>query len=88
MEKMLTLIDDYELGYVDIGFVEQGLVIHMAGLIEFDDADITRYLTDNEPFTMHLKISGHPFTMSSNLYKALEEACDFQFDQLLYRIEI
>lgn len=88
VNKVFTLIDTYGDGYLDIDVIQQGIVIHSLGLIEFKDEDITRYLEKDYPFNMTVKVGGHSFLIGNYFFKLLEENYDIDIARDVYRIMI
>lgn len=89
VNKYLTFIDTYNDGYVDIDIMQQGIIIHSLGLIEFKDSDITRYLEGKDAFlNMTVKINGHTFRFNSLFFKLLEKNYDIDIARDVYRIII
>ena len=86
VERVLDLIDAYKFGHVSIYIVQQGIIIHTLGLVEFKDSEITRYISSDCPFNMTVKIDGHDFIISSKILKLIEANYDVDIARDIYRL--
>lgn len=89
IEFVLNKLDKFNEGIVNnIWLYEQSMFIEPEGLIQFDDADLTRYFTTNDDFILNLYIDKYNFTISSNLYGLIELYYQLNLHELVYRVVI
>lgn len=89
IEFVLNKLDKFNEGVVNnIWLYEQSMFIEPEGLIQFDDADLTRYFTTNDDFILNLYIDKYNFTISSNLYGLIELYYQLNLHELVYRVVI
>ena len=89
IEFMLSRLDTWKDGVVtNVSLICQHDFIDSEGLIQFDDADLLRYFTTNDDFTMALYINGHKWSISSRLYFLIEQKCKLDLHELVYKISI
>lgn len=86
VERYLNVLDRYNDAYVLITLIQQGIVIHSYGLVEIKDADITKYLEDEETFNMTVKVHNHEFPLNSEFVRLLEENYGIDIANDIYRI--
>ena len=89
IELMLNRLDIWKEGIItNISLICQRTFIDSEGLIQFDDADLFRYFTTNDDFTMALYINGHKWSISSKLYFLIEQKYKLDLHELVYKISI
>ena len=89
IELMLNRLDVWKEGIItNISLICQRTFIDSEGLIQFDDADLFRYFTTNDDFTMALYINGHKWSISSKLYFLIEQKYKLDLHELVYKISI
>lgn len=87
IEKMLTLLDSSKSDCLIIYFYEQCEILD-SNTIQFNEADMVKYLTTGEDFNVSFYIGDHEFKISSRLLALLEYLYNFNFQDSLYRIDI
>ena len=89
IELILNRLDTWNDGIVtNISLICQNRFIDSEGVIQFDDADLVRYFTTNDDFTMALYINGHKWSISSKLYFLIEQKYKLDLHELVYKISI
>lgn len=88
LERYLNTLSIIENDIITFYFQELGDIVDYDYLLQFEESDVTRFLTTDDDFEMICYIGNHQFYISSNLYSLLEEIYNFNFHKNLYRIEI
>ena len=88
LERLFNTIDTYNLGKIDIEFIELHSIVEGDMILNIGELDITRYLTTDDNFQMNAWINRHHFYLSSSLYFLLEQEHQFNFHETFYKINI
>lgn len=88
IERVLSFLDKYKSGTVELVIIEQGMILEDTNIIQFDENDITRFFITDEYFDMKVYINNHEFKIPVSLYMLLEEIYHFDFHQNYFKIEI
>lgn len=87
--KYLSKIDESNNGILNnIWLIEQIIIPNRDNLIQFDEADLSRYFMSDETFMMNLYVGSHKFQISSKLYFLLENYYNLDLHLSSYRLEI
>jgi hypothetical protein len=86
IEKVLSIIDKFNYGIVSIYFFEQDEILYK-GTLQFDEADMVKYLTTDDDLMISFYVDDHKFEISSTLMTLLEIQYNFDFQQNVYRVD-
>lgn len=90
IERYLDKLDTWKDGVVGrIHLAEvKDFSVETEGILQFSDSDLLRYFTTKDVFKMTIYIGKHSFSVSSNLYTALEAKYGFDFHITSYKFII
>lgn len=88
IDLYLNKLDIFDANELNVEFEEIGIIFEGINIVYFNENDIVRYLTTDDDFNIRFIINGHEFSISSDLYWALENQFNFNFHKNSYKIHV
>lgn len=88
LDRYLNILDQYKREELTLYLYEIGEIWPDNDFIQFNEADMVRYLTTDDYFKLRFTFNGHEFTMDSNLYWLLENNYNLNFHKTWYCVSI
>lgn len=88
LEKVIDHLNKFKFDSFSVYLFEITGVMPENGIVQFDENDITRYLTTTDDFDLTMFIDNHRYKISNRLFSLLEKNFNLELCKVLYKLDI